>query len=287
MKWLKLLRVHQYYKNFFIFSPLFFVGGFTKADLLLKAFVGFIVFSMASSGVYIFNDVKDIEEDKLHPIKSKRPIASGQIKIKTTLIIMIILMSLSLTISYLINKDCFELLVGYIILNIAYSLKLKHISILDITIIAIGFLIRIFAGAILTNVKLTIWIILMTFLLAIFLALAKRRDDVLIFTNLNKKTRANIDGYNLEFINSSMSIMASVTIVSYIFYTISPEIEAKFHSNLLFLTSIFVIVGIMRYLQITLVESKSGSPTGVLLEDKFLQATIYGWVLAFTLIIYY
>lgn len=286
MKWLKLLRVHQYFKNLFVFSPLFFVGGFTNIDLLLKAFVGFIVFSMASSGVYILNDIKDIEEDKHHPVKSKRPIASGQIKVKTAVVILIILLVLSLIISYLINLDLFILLIGYVILNILYSFKLKHISIIDITIIAIGFLIRVVAGAIITDVKLTIWIILVTFLLALFLALAKRRDDVLLYSSSGKKTRLNIDGYNLEFINSSMTIMASVTVVSYIFYTISPEAQEKFHSNCLFITALFVIVGIMRYLQITLVENKSGSPTEVLLKDKFLQVTILAWILTFIFIIY-
>ena len=137
-----------------------------------------------------------------------------------------------------------------------------------------------------TDVKLTIWIILMTFLLALFLALAKRRDDVILYSQSGKKTRLNIDGYNLEFINSLMTIMASVTIVSYIFYTISPEVQEKFHSNQLFITSLFVAVGIMRYLQITFVENRSGSPTEILLKDKFLQATIFSWILTFIFIIY-
>ncbi len=286
MKWLKLLRVHQYFKNLFVFSPLFFVGGFTNIDLVLKAFIGFIVFSMASSGVYILNDIKDIEEDKHHPVKSKRPIASGQVKVKTAVVILIILLALSLVISYFVNLDLFTLLIGYIALNILYSFKLKHISIVDITVIAIGFLIRVVAGAIITDVKLTIWIILVTFLLALFLALAKRRDDVILYSNSGKKTRLSIDGYNLEFINSSMTIMASVTVVSYIFYTISPEAHEKFHSNCLFITALFVIVGIMRYLQITFVENKSGSPTEVLLKDKFLQITIFAWILTFIFIIY-
>lgn len=285
MVWIKLLRIHQYTKNLFIFLPLFFAGRITELNLLLNAFLGFILFCFMSSAVYIFNDLWDIREDKSHPTKRNRPIASGAVSKKQAVILMTVFMVISLGFSYFLSQGFFILLVWYLALNLAYSIKLKHISILDITVIAIGFLIRLIAGSSLTGVPLTIWIIFMTFLLALFISLAKRRDDVILASD-EKKTRRNIDGYNFEFINAGMTVMASVMIVSYIFYTISPEIQEKFHTQYLYFTSLFVIVGILRYLQITFVENKSGSPTEILLKDVFLQVTIYSWLLTFLLIIY-
>lgn len=285
MNWIKLLRFHQYTKNLFILLPLLFGGKITNLDLLIKTFLGFVIFCMMSSAVYILNDIKDIQEDKIHPIKCYRPLASGVISIRSAMIPMIFLMIVSLVFAYILNKAFFTLLIWYLILNIAYSFKLKHISIIDITIISLGFLIRLISGSVLTGIELTIWIILMTFLLALFISLAKRRDDIILAGD-SKKTRKSICGYNLEFINVNMIMMASVMIVSYIFYTISPSIQQKFNTGYLYLTSLFVIVGTMRYFQITLVENKSGSPAEILLKDMFLQLTIYSWLLTFTLIIY-
>jgi decaprenyl-phosphate phosphoribosyltransferase len=169
--------------------------------------------------------------------------------------------------------------------NILYCVKLKHIAILDVTLIASGFLIRIMLGGAITNTLLSHWIILITFLLALFLALAKRRDDVLIFIRTGDKMRKNIDGYNLDFLNVSMSIMSAVVIVAYIMYSTSPETVANIGQNLYF-TSFFVIVGIMRYLQITFVNEKSGSPTNIVLHDLFLQLIILGWLGTFCILIY-
>jgi 4-hydroxybenzoate polyprenyltransferase len=176
---------------------------------------------------------------------------------------------------------------AYVMLNLVYSGFLKHIPVLDITLISVGFVLRLFIGeaAAKGEAPLSMWIILITFLLALFLALAKRRDDVLLL-NEGVKARKSIDGYNLEFINGGMMIMASVTIVAYISYCISPEVIEKFHSDKLFYTVIFVILGILRYMQISFVENKSGSPTRILLKDPFLQLTLAGWIVSFILIIY-
>jgi hypothetical protein len=141
----------------------------------------------------------------------------------------------------------------------------------------------VFAGAVLIAVTPTMWIVLVTFLLALFLALAKRRDDCLLAQG-GLKTRKNIDGYNLELVNAAMVLMAAVTLVSYIMYTVSPEVVVRFGSDYLYLTALFVIVGILRYMQITFVEENSGSPTKLLLKDRFLQLTLVGWVMSFGLI---
>jgi len=285
------LRIQQYIKNTFILLPLFFSGRMTHYNLLFDNLVAFMGLCFVSSGIYIFNDILDIDEDKKHPMKQKRPIASGKLDKKTALSIMLVLLAVGLLISfvlslYLKSFTVLFLFIFYIILNILYSLRLKHIPIVDINVIAIGFEIRLLIGSATSGIPLTIWIIAIVFLLALFIALAKRRDDVLMYINTSQIVRKNIDGYNLEFINASMVITAGVVLVSYIMYTISPEIISKFKTDKLYLTSIFVVMGIMRYMQITFVYQKSGSPTKVLLSDKFLQLVIFGWVVSFIVILY-
>jgi len=283
--WLKLFRPHQYSKNLFIFLPLFFAIRITEIKLLQNAFIGFLLFSLLASAVYIYNDLKDIEEDKVHPKKCFRPLASGAISKTQAILVMSLLILVSLGIAYYINKTLAGVLTSYLVLNISYSSYFKHIAILDIFIIATGFVLRLVVGSVTTTTELTMWIILMTFLLALFLGLAKRRDDVLLASE-GLKIRKNIDGYNLEFVNAAMVIMASVVIVSYIFYTISAEVQEKFQSKFLYLTVVFVILGIMRYMQITFVENKSGSPSTILLKDRFLQISILAWIILFVFIIY-
>jgi 4-hydroxybenzoate polyprenyltransferase len=171
-------------------------------------------------------------------------------------------------------------------MNIAYSFYLKHIAILDVVIIAIGFVLRLFIGSAVTGIPLSMWIVLMTFLLALFMALAKRRDDMLIYLDTGKKMRKVIDGYNLQFLDTAMSIMASVVIVAYVIYTSSAEVIARVNSEYLYLTGLFVILGIMRYLQVAFVLKDSGSPTKIVLKDRFMQLTLIGWVLTFAWILY-
>jgi 4-hydroxybenzoate polyprenyltransferase len=164
--------------------------------------------------------------------------------------------------------------------------KLKHIPILDIVVIAVCFVIRIFVGGTVGNVPIYMWIVIMTFLLALFMALGKRRDDVIIFIETNHMPRKSIDGYNLRFIDSSMTIMAAVILVAYLMYTVSPEIMAKYKTDKLYITFIFVIMGVMRYLQITMLEENSGSPTEILLRDRFIKMSIAGWIISFFLLVY-
>ena len=198
-----------------------------------------------------------------------------------------LLIAAGLGLAVLLNYSAAMLIAAYLLLNISYSLKLKHQPIIDVFIIAIGFVIRLFVGSIICTIELSMWIVMMTFLLALFLALAKRRDDVLIYIKKEKKTRRSVDGYNLEFLNASMVIMASVTIVSYLMYSVTPEIITKFGSDNIYLTVIFVIFGIIRYLQITMVTQNSGSPTEVLIKDKWIQSSIIGWIIGYYLIIYF
>ncbi len=280
---IKLLRPHQYVKNIFIFAPLLFAFS-VDTILILKSIVAFVLFSLVASSIYIFNDLMDIEEDRKHPIKQFRPLASGAISKNQAIRLMALFSIVPLAVSLIFNYEFFIILVVYFIMNLLYSLKLKHISIIDIFVIAVGFVMRLFAGSVVDDIKLSMWIILMTFLLALFLALSKRRDDVLLSLD-GKETRKNIDGYNLEFVNASMVLMSGVIIVSYIFYTVSDAVTTRLNTEYLYLTAFFVILGIMRYMQITFVEEQSGNPTKVVLKDRFLQLTILFWLASFYLIV--
>ena len=174
----------------------------------------------------------------------------------------------------------------YIFMNIAYCVKLKQIALLDIFVIATGFVLRIVAGGLATGIILSHWIVLITFLLALFLAVAKRRDDVAIYETSGIMARKNVVRYNMDFLNQSIGFLGSVTIMCYILYTVSNEVVERMGSHYLYATSVFVLAGIMRYMQLTLVDRKSGSPTKVLLHDHFIHSCIIGWIVAFTLILY-
>ncbi len=279
-----LIRAKQYIKNLIIFAPLFFSFSFYNLLNVLTTVLAFIAFSLAASGVYIINDIYDIKEDQNHPEKKMRPIASGIVKVEYAWIISVLLLCISAIMSYMLNHIFLIIVLGYIIINIFYSIWLKHVSILDIVIIAIGFILRVLAGGIVCGIYISMWIILMTFLLAIFLGLAKRREDVVLFES-GHNTRKNINGYNLEFVNAAMVLMGAVIIVSYILYTVSQEVQNKFNSTHLYLTSFFVILGILRYMQITFVGKNSGNPTILLYTDKSLQIIIILWIITFYLIV--
>ena len=266
--------------------PLFFAGKLFEYTLYMPLAIGFLCYSLAASSVYIFNDWLDIEEDKIHPKKSKRPLASGRIKKESALFLMALLQIVALPLAFFTDPQFFYLLLTYLGINFLYSVKLKQIPVLDLSIIAIGFILRVQAGGLITDIILSKWLLIITFLLAFFLGLAKRRDDVLLYNREGKQIRKSIQGYNLEFINLSMVLMAGVIMVAYIMYTTSHEIESRLGSTNVYLTSFFVLLGLLRYLQISIVELNSGSPTAILLKDRFIQLTILGWITCFYLILY-
>lgn len=285
IKYLKLLRVKQYVKNLFLFLPLFFSANLLELNLLLKVALGAIIFSLASSSIYILNDIKDVNEDRCHPQKCKRPIASGEVSIPSAIFIAVCLLITSLFAAFILNKNFAVCILTYLLLNFLYSARLKHIAIVDIIIISCGFVIRVIAGGILVNIIPSQYLILLTFLISIFIALAKRYDDVLLDSK-GLQTRKNIDGYNKEFILAAIAITAAINIVTYILYTLSDEIISQFNSQYIYLTSIFVVTGFLRYLQLTFVENDSCSPTNILYKDKFILTTLALWFISFVIIIY-
>jgi len=270
--------------------PLFFGGQLWNVWCWHQAIATFFAFSFIASAVYCINDLKDIEADRSHPKKCKRPLASGKLKPSFAVTMACILVALSLSLSFLLIDDS-ALTVALIIalyfgMNMAYCFKLKHYAIIDVFILSLGFVMRLLAGGISCNIWLSPWIVLMTFLLALFLAFAKRRDDMIIYENDNVLVRKNIIRYNLPFLNLTLGIIGAITIVCYIMYTVSPQVTSNFHTDYVYVTSIFVLIAILRYLQVTIVDGKSGSPTKVLLRDRFIQACIVLWLLSFVIILY-
>lgn len=285
---IKLIRVKQWVKNLFLFIPSFFAGHLFISRELFMVLLGALAFSFVASGVYVINDYRDREVDKLHPKKKLRPLASGEVKLPTAWALMIGLITAGLFLAASVNMIFFYLLAAYLVLNLGYSFGLKHIPILDLFIVSLGFLIRVYSGGVIAGLEVTHWLSLMVLLLALFLILAKRRDDLLI-NGKNKNgvvIRKSTTKYNLTYINSCITLLSAVIIVAYIMYTVSPEVTERFQSDYLFITTIFVIAGIMRYLQIVFVEKNSGSPTNIFIKDRFILSTIVCWIISFYIIIY-
>jgi len=287
---LKLLRPEQWTKNIFVFLPVFFSGQLLNVSVLMSCAIVFVAFSFMASSIYCFNDIHDVEDDKSHPEKCKRPIASGVVSIKAAYTTMAVCLLMSFGCLFFlgdnVNRTIVALLLFYYVMNIAYCVKLKQIAIIDVVVISIGFVLRVLVGGAAAGVECSEWIIILTFLLAMFLAFAKRRDDMVLYMNTGVLHRRNIVQYSLEFMNQIIIIIATIAVVAYIMYTISPDVIERLNSKYVYLTTIFVLIGIIRYLQITNVLSKSGNPTKILLRDRFIQLCIVGWIVSFFIIIY-
>lgn len=287
---IKLIRPKQWIKNTFVLMPMFFGGTLFKGNNLIEGIIVFFAYSFIASSVYCFNDIIDVEADRRHPVKCNRPVASGAISMPMAYGLMFLMFVLSMAMLLLLPSETYlkvtAILLAYFVLNMAYCAKLKDYAIIDVCIIAFGFVLRLLAGGFATGIVLSKWIVLMTFLLTLFLSFAKRRDDVLRMNETGEAPRKNTIRYNLTFINEAITITAGVTLVCYIMYTVSPEVVQNFHTDYLYLTSIFVLVGLLRYIQIAVVDKKSGDPTKVILRDTFTQLVVLAWGLAFLVIIY-
>lgn len=286
---LRLIRPHQWLKNGFVFIPMFFGGGLFRADSIAESFITFVSFCFIASSIYCFNDIIDAEADRKHPAKRNRPIASGAIGTRKAYALMASMALLALSVLLLLPGKYLEtgaIILFYFAMNVAYCRKLKQYAIVDVCIISFGFVLRILAGGVATSIILSNWVVLMTFLLALFLSFAKRRDDVVRMNETGEAPRRNTIRYNLTFINQAITITASVTLVCYVMYTVSPEVTGRFGTEYLYLTSIFVLVGLLRYIQLTVVDKRSGDPSKILLHDRFTQCVVLGWITAFLVIIY-
>ena len=286
---IRLIRPHQWVKNLVVLLPVFFGGALLHIESVYAGLVTALCFSFAASSIYCLNDIVDVDDDRRHPVKCHRPLASGAISITQGYILMFLMFILSMLSTFLLRHNQLEtasVILFYWILNIAYCLKLKQYAIIDVCVVSFGFVLRILAGGYATSIHLSKWIVLMTFLLMLFLSFAKRRDDVVRMNETGHAPRQNTIRYNLTFINQAITITSSVTLVCYLMYTVSPETIQNFHTDYLYLTSVFVLVGLLRYIQIAVVDKRSGDPTKVMLHDRFMQFVVLAFGLAFLFIIY-
>lgn len=283
-----LLRPKDWAKNGFLFIPLFFSGTLFRTDAWGHLCLGFISFSCMASAVYILNDYRDRADDQKHPIKRKRPLAAGTVSIAEAWVMAISLLAIGLTTGWLAdpNRKFFAVIVVYFLMNVAYSLYLKNIPILDIILVAAGFVLRVKGGGLLANVELSLWLNMMVLLLAMFLAIAKRRDDIQLKLRTGSDMRKSIKGYNLVYLDTMLGLFSAIIIMAYIMYCASPVTYERMKTHQLYYTSIFVIAAMMRYLQLALVQNKAGSPTEILYKDRFIQITLVLWIASFYTILY-
>lgn len=288
---IRLIRPQQWLKNVFVMVPMFFGGSLLDISDIRASVLTFIAYSFVASSVYCFNDINDVEADRRHPVKCRRPLASGAMSMGAARALMALTLLLACAVTALLDDLQHVLRVGgvllfYYVMNLCYCAKLKQYAIIDVCVVAFGFVLRVLAGGYATDIVPSKWLVLMTFLLTLFLSFAKRRDDVLRMNETGEPPRKNTIRYNLTFINQAITITAAVTLVCYIMYTVSPEVTVRFHSDMLYLTSVFVLLGLLRYMQITVVDKKSGDPTKMMLRDRFTQLVVVAWALTFMVLIY-
>jgi decaprenyl-phosphate phosphoribosyltransferase len=279
-----LLRPKEWVKNIFVFAPLFFTPHLLTATSFVRVLLGALIFSLVASSVYALNDIKDYQADRLHPLKKNRPIASNRVSVRLAGFIFVVLSIVSLVAAFFLSHTFFNYLLAYYVINIAYCFTLKYIAIIDVYCVAAGFILRVISGAVLINVTPSIWILMCAGLLSLFLALAKRRDDIV--RHLDSAHRKSIAGYNKAFIDSSIVIVLSGLFIAYTIYCGLSISTLHLGTAHFYWTVPLVLLGILRYLQLMLVEEKSGSPTHLLLSDLFLLLTVAIWAILSAILMY-
>ncbi|HMM80901.1 MAG TPA: decaprenyl-phosphate phosphoribosyltransferase [Pyrinomonadaceae bacterium] len=280
-------RPHQWTKNLFILAPLLFAGLLTDPVSLGRAVLAFSAFCLLSSSLYIFNDWTDLDEDRAHPEKCKRPLASGQLPVSTALAAAALLAATAFFISYFLGLYFFLVALLYFGLVLAYCLGLKRMIVLDCMIIALGFVLRVVAGAVAIAVTASHWLIVCAFLLALFLAFSKRRQELIALSSDAGSHRSVLDLYTVGYLGQVNVVLVAASIVCYALYAVAPETVEKFHTDALIYGTVFVIYGMLRYLALIEDPKTGGNPSKVLLEDKPLLLTLVIWAVFNAGIIYY
>jgi len=279
-------RLQHWIKNLFIFAAIIFSQNIFNLSQLGKTIVAFISFCLLSSSFYIFNDLQDLEEDKRHPLKSKRPLASGRLEKSYALISFAVLGVSGLILAALLNWPFFFISLLFFFLQVAYSLWLKHVVILDVFVIAAGFFIRVVAGGLAIKVTLSSWLLICSTLLALFLALSKRRHELVLLAKKASEHRPILEEYSPYFLDQLIAVVTASIVVAYCLYTISEETVAKFGTANLLFTVPFVLYGIFRYLYLIHQKSEGGSPETLIIRDKPLLLDIFLWIVTAVLILY-
>ncbi len=283
--WTSMRPVH-WVKNVLVFAGLIFSQNLFDPLLFTKSFLGFILFCTVSSSVYILNDILDLKQDKLHPIKSKRPLASGELSVTSTLVFSLVLGTISIVLSFWLQRNFGLVVLSYFLLNLFYSLYLKHVVILDVMSVAAGFVLRAVAGALVIGVTISSWLVVCTILLALFLGFSKRRHELILLEDNAIGHRKILAEYSPYFLDQMIAVVTASTVVAYAFYTLSPEVMQKLGTKYMDLTIPFVLYGIFRYLYLIHQKKEGGRPTKMLFTDKPILINILLWLVAVFLILY-
>ena len=280
---LQLIRIKQWIKNFVIFLPVFFAGNKIEYSIYINLIQAFIAFSFITSAVYILNDIIDREGDINHPIKKYRPIASNKIKVKVAGFNGVLLGFFGVLYLLLFENSALVPALLYATLMILYCFLFRRIAILDVLVISIGFVLRLFIGGEVASTPISIWIIIMVFLLALFISFSKRRDDLI---NNNINGRESLKHYNLSFVDTVICILVPVIIVTYILYCTSDYNILRL-GEYLYLTTLFVISGFLRYLQLVFVKNGGGDPVQLFYNDAALKVIVLSWIITFGGLLYF
>jgi len=286
----ELLRIKSWVKNGFLFLPLLFALKLLELDLFLSVVIAFFSFSFCSSFIYIINDVLDAQADALHPRKKNRPIPSGKISSQLALMIGLgcLAISFGLVFSFAISVFFSYIILCYLFLNIAYVLVLKNIHLIELFVVAINFVLRVLAGCFVINVAPSNWILVVTFFLSLLLVLVKRRAELVVLGTNAAAHRKVLKYYSEGFLDKLILIAATITITAYILYSIDPKVTFLLKTNSLIYTSVFVVIGVFRFVQLS--EGKEfegeGDPTTLLFKDRFTQLILLAWLISLFLLLY-
>jgi 4-hydroxybenzoate polyprenyltransferase len=280
------LRPAQWTKNLFVFAPVFFSKSLLNPCAFFKVSIAFLLFCLVSGCVYIFNDLCDRESDRTHPVKSRRPIASGQLSTRSSVGLMIACMVVAFAGAYMLSFQFFLVCVIAVVLQVLYSILLKKIVIVDVFVIAVAFVLRVVAGGVVISVEISSWILICTMLLALFLALGKRRHELAMVVSGMTNHRKVLAEYSRELLDQMTSIVAASTVITYALYTVSEATQMRFHTQNLIFTIPFVLYGIFRYLYLIHGRQEGGNPENVLITDKPLYINILLWLVTAGIILY-
>jgi len=282
---LRLMRPYQWVKNLFVFTGLLFGHAWHDPHLVTQAVIAFIAFCLASSAIYTFNDIIDLEQDKQHPKKCRRPLASGQVSISAAILLAALLSVSGLVLAYAASPAVFIILLGYALMNIAYSLRLKHVVILDVFIIATGFMLRILAGTLGIGIPPSQWLLLCGLMVTLFLGFTKRRAEIFALTDDKTAHRKVLEHYSPVLLDKMIGITAAGLIMSYSLYTMNPDTIRIHNTPNLIYTVPFVMYGVFRYIYLLHHQSRGGDPSHDLVRDPHLFIVVGAWLVTTILLI--
>ena len=283
---LSAMRPRQWAKNVFVLAPLVFARQLDEPRVLGRALVAFAAFSLVASAVYLFNDIRDREEDSHHPRKRDRPIAAGRLPVSVAVTAATLLAAAALAMGLALGGAFVAILVAYLVTNLAYSMRLKRVVILDVMVLSVGFVLRVMAGGVAVGVEVSAWLILCTSFLALFLAFSKRRHELMLLADDAAEQRQVLTHYSPAFLDQMINVVTAGTVIAYAVWAISPETVEKFDTRDLIYTMPFVLFGIFRYLYLIYQRSSERNPTEAILGDKPFLVNILLWVTSVVWVIY-